>query len=47
VTGGTLILIQPNIRYCYREYWDPASQRPAQRWPLAGGTFFILIEMEK
>mgnify|MGYP001180890772 FL=1 len=22
VTGGTLILIQPNIRYCYREYWD-------------------------
>jgi 2-polyprenyl-3-methyl-5-hydroxy-6-metoxy-1,4-benzoquinol methylase len=22
VDGGTLILIQPNIRYCYREYWD-------------------------
>lgn len=20
--GGKLILIQPNIRYCYREYWD-------------------------
>jgi len=20
--GGVLIILQPNIRYCYKEYWD-------------------------
>ena len=39
MTGGTPYLIQPNIRYCYREYWDPPASGQRAR-PLAGGTFY-------